>query len=249
MKNNIDADLDVEFYNAIQNNELVYLFGAGISSSLTDNHSCSWWRWIVNGISKIKNRDLAATYQNSIETDDSTENLVTVVGKVLSETKADGTYQDWMHESFEMQHVTNHSLSDTLKKLLITQDVFATTNYDLLLEQATGLATLSYEDPDKAFFMLDRKKSDAVLHIHGVYDSVHGIDNIVADQVQYDAVINNQGAQFIQHILGTRTLIFVGCGQTTEDANISRFIQFAKEHLHMDREYFFLHFLPRRSCH
>lgn len=152
MKNNIDADLDVEFYNAIQNNELVYLFGAGISSSLTDNHSCSWWRWIVNGISKIKNRDLAATYQNSIETDDSTENLVTVVGKVLSETKADGTYQDWMHESFEMQHVTNHSLSDTLKKLLITQDVFATTNYDLLLEQATGLATLSYEDPDKAFF-------------------------------------------------------------------------------------------------
>ena len=59
--------------------------------------------------------------------------------------------------------------------------------------------------------MLDRKKSDAVLHIHGVYDSVHGIDNIVADQVQYDAVINNQGAQFIQHILGTRTLIFVGC--------------------------------------
>lgn len=100
MKNNIDADLDVEFYNAIQNNELVYLFGAGISSSLTDNHSCSWWRWIVNGISKIKNRDLAATYQNSIETDDSTENLVTVVGKVLSETKADGTYQDWMHELY-----------------------------------------------------------------------------------------------------------------------------------------------------
>lgn len=239
MKNNITAY--PEFYKAIQNNELVYLFGAGISSSLTDNHSCSWWQWIVNGISKMRDRSLAATYQSSIEADDSTGNLISVVGKVLSATKADGTYQNWMHESFEMKPVTNHSLSSTLKKLLITQDVFATTNYDLLLEQATGLSTLSYEDPDKAFYMLERKKSEAVLHIHGLYDSTHGVDNIVADQVQYDAVINDQGAQFIQNILGTRTLIFVGCGQTTEDANISRFIQFAKTYLHMDRDYYFLY--------
>lgn len=239
MKNNIS--LYPEFHKAIQANALVYLFGAGISSALTDNRSCSWWQWIVNGIAKMKDRTLAAAYERSITADDSTENLVSVVGKVLSATKADGTYRDWMHESFEMHSVTNKSLADTLKKLLITQDVFATTNYDLLLEEAVGLPALTYEEPDKAFSMIDRKKSEAVLHIHGVYDSARGIDNIVADKAQYDAVLNDQGAQFIQHILGTRTLIFVGCGQTTEDANISRFIQFAKTYLHMDRTYYFLY--------
>ena len=239
MKNNII--LFPQFHKAIRNNELVYLFGAGISSALTDDRSCSWWQWIVNGTAKMKDRTLAAAYRNSIMADDSTGNLISVVGKVLSATKADGTYRDWMHESFETQHVTNASLADTLKKLLITRDVFATTNYDLLLEQATGLQALSYEEPDKAFTMIDQKKNDCVLHIHGLYDSARGIDNIVADQAQYDAVLNDQGAQFIQHILGTRTLIFVGCGQTTEDANISRFIQFAKNYLHMDREYYFLY--------
>lgn len=230
-----------QFHQAIQTAPLVYLFGAGISSALTDNRSCSWWQWIVNGISKMKDRTLAAAYEKSITADDSTDNLVAVVGKVISATKADGTYRDWMQESFETQSVTNLSLADTLKKLLIPQDVFVTTNYDLMLEEATGLSALTYEEPDKAFAMIDRKKSEAVLHIHGVYDSARGIDNIVADKTQYDAVLNDQGAQFIQHILGTRTLIFVGCGQTTEDANISRFIQFAKTYLHMDRTYFFLY--------
>lgn len=239
MKNNIK--LYPEFHQAIRTDALVYLFGAGMSSALTDNRSCSWWQWIVNGIAKMKDRTLAAAYENSITADDSTDNLVAVVGKVLSATKADGTYRDWMHESFEVQSVTNRPLADTLKKLLITQDVFATTNYDLMLEEASGLSALTYEEPDKAFMMIDRKKSEAVLHIHGVYDSARGVDNIVADKAQYDAVLNDQGAQFIQHILGTRTLLFVGCGQTTEDANISRFIQFAKTYLHMDRTYYFLY--------
>lgn len=229
-----------DFCTTIKNNELVYLFGAGISSSLTDNHACSWWRWIVNGIAKMKDRNLAEQYKKMIDTDQTADNLIAVVGKVLAATKADGVYEEWMQESFEQYTITNYVLANTLQKLLITQDVFATTNYDSLLEQATGLDMISYEEPEKAFFMLDKKKSEAVLHIHGVYNSAKGIDNIVADQEQYDNVINNKGAQFIQHILGTRTLIFVGCGKTTDDANISRFIQFAKEYLHMERDYYFL---------
>ena len=76
--------------------------------------------------------------------------------------------------------------------------------------------------------------------LDGGYDSAHGIDNIVADQDQYDAVMDNAGAQFIQHILSTRTLVFVGYGKTTEDPNISRFIEFANKNLKMDRIYYFL---------
>ena len=123
-----------DFCMAIKNNELVYLFGAGISSSLTDNHACSWWRWIVNGIAKMKDRNLAGQYKTKIDMDQTADNLITIVGKVLLATKADGVYEEWMQESFEQHTITNHVLVDTLKKLLITQDVFATTNYDSLLE-------------------------------------------------------------------------------------------------------------------
>ncbi len=41
--------------------------------------------------------------------------------------------------------------------------------------------------------------------------------------------------------MGTRTLVFIGCGKTAEDANISRFIQFAEKHLRMDVTYYFLY--------
>lgn len=229
------------FEEAIRNNALVYLFGAGISSALTDNVSCSWWKWIHNGTYYMKDSIVAANLRKSMDDDSSTDNLIKIVGEVLKTTKSEGSYHNWMQESFETVGISNKSLADTLKKLLITQDILATTNYDLLLEQAIGLQTISYEEPDRAFAMIDRRKSDSVLHLHGVYDSVHGIDNIVADQMQYDVVLNDKGAQFIQNILGTKTLIFVGCGQTTEDGNISQFIQFAKHYLRMDIPYYFLY--------
>ena len=230
-----------DFLEAIQNNELVYLFGAGISSALTDNKSCNWWKWIYNGTYYMKDQTIAAKLRKLMEDDSSTNNLISVVGEVLKATRSEGSYREWMQKTFEIGKVTNRELADTLKKILITQDILATTNYDLLLEQATGLKTISYEEPDLAFTMIDKRKSDCILHLHGVYDSVRGIDNIVADQIQYDAVLNDKGAQFIQNILGTRTLIFVGCGQTTEDGNISQFIKFASQYLRMDIPYYFLY--------
>lgn len=184
--------------DAIQTKELVYLFGAGISAALTGK-PYSWWKWIMDGISYVTDRSLAAQYEASLKADDSADNMIRVVGMLLQTAKKEETYDAWMKSSFETNPVANHPLAETLKKLLLPQDVFATTNYDRLLEQATGLGTLSYEDPDKAFPMLEQKINSHVLHIHGVYDSVQKIDNI------------------------------------------ARFIAFAKNHLNMDQEYYFLH--------
>lgn len=230
-----------EFKKSIQNNEVVYIFGAGISSALTDNKSCSWWKWINDGINYVKNDRIAAGLREAITVDSSTENLVKIVGEVIKITKAEGSYFDWMKRSFEVADVSNEALADTLKKILITQDIIATTNYDLLLEKATGLKTITYKEPALALNMIENKKCDSVLHLHGVFDSVHGIDNIIANQEQYNLVLNDKGAQFIQNILGTKTLIFVGCGQTTEDGNVSQFIQFAGQHLRINIPYYFLY--------
>ena len=229
-----------EFYKAVCNDNFVFMFGTGISAALTGKRF-SWYQWIVDGIALLKDDSLAEQLKSEIDADSSADSMIEVVGKVLSAIKADGSYSAWMQQSFETAGITNPSLAEILRKLTIFNDVFATTNYDLLLEQATGLYSLSYEQPDKAFAMLQSGQSDAVLHIHGIYDSVHGIDNIVADKEQYDAVLNDKGAQFIQNILGTRTLVFVGCGKTTEDVNIKQFVEFARKCLKMDRTYYFLY--------
>lgn len=229
----------VEFVEVIKNNELVYIFGTGISSALTGERY-SWRKWICDGINGLQDVKKAKKLKERLAEDDSRENMVQVVGDLLREARLDNTYHTWMQTEFERNQLKNIQLAETLRKLLITQDVFATTNYDLLLEQATGLYTATYEQTDVLFLMLDSRVSTHVLHLHGAYDSENKIDNIIADEEQYKAIYNNEGAQFIQNLLGTRTLVFIGCGKTTEDLNISQFIQFASEHLKLDRPYYFL---------
>lgn len=234
-----DLTSNMEFVDAIKNNELVYIFGTGISSALTGKRY-SWWQWICDGIDGLKDLGKAKELKTNLYNNNSTENMVQVVGDVLNQAKLDGTYHYWMKTSFESNEVENKKLVKTLQKLLITQDVFATTNYDLLLEQATGLNTVTYEQPEVIFPMLDSKISKYILHLHGAYDSENNIDNIIANQEQYAKIYDNEGAQFIQNLLGTRTLIFIGCGKTTEDPNISRFIQFASNHLKLVKPYYSL---------
>ena len=228
-----------EFHQAVCNDDFVFMFGTGISAALTGERY-SWYKWISDGISALKDSALSKQLKDELDADSTADNMIAVVGKVLSAAKADGTYASWMHNSFEATTIKNRELVSTLQKLTLFNDVFATTNYDLILERATGLKSISYEQPDQAIEMLKSGQSTAVLHLHGIYDSARGLDNIVADKEQYDSVLNNKGAQFIQNVLGTRTLVFIGCGKTTEDVNIRQFVEFARKYLRMDCPYYFL---------
>lgn len=229
-----------EFEEVIKNGEIVYLFGTGISSALTGK-PYGWWKWINDGINCLVDDTQRLELSDELQKDDSTDNLITVAGKVMRYAKAGGTYDKWMRSSFESNSLTNAALAGILKQLLIRNDVMATTNYDSLLEEATGLKSYTYKDVGNVFTMLDKRESNHILHLHGLYDSKQGIDNIIADAEQYQDILTDKGAQFVQNILGTKTLIFVGCGQTTEDANIAQFIQFAKQHLKIEKTYYFLY--------
>lgn len=79
------------------------------------------------------------------------------------------------------------------------------------------------------------------IHLHGMYDERDGIDNIIADYIQYQTILRNSGAQFIQNLIGTNPIIIVGCGGTMEDPNLSGFMSFAYEKLGTsDIPYFYL---------
>lgn len=70
---------------------------------------------------------------------------------------------------------------------------------------------------------------------------MHGVDDIVADDPQYKNNLANAGAQFIQNLISTHTLIIVGCGGTVEDPNLSGFMSFVVEKLGVtDVPYFYL---------
>ncbi len=228
---------------------IVFFFGAGISAALAGK-SYSWEQWVRDGIALLPDADKRQIYHERLgDTDDkkaspSADTLTAVLEDLTDDLKSlAGVYEKWMHNAFEVLSVRDLALAATLKELLTFQDFFVTTNYDALLEQATGAGAVSWLHPEIAYPMLDEKRNDHIVHIHGRYSTKphDAEDSIIATDTQYKALLANQGAQFIQNVIGTRTVIYAGCGKTTSDQNISRFITFAKEYLKLNKTSYFLY--------
>ena len=115
MKANLSSN--AEFYNAIRNKEIVFMFGTGISSALTGK-PYGWWKWIVDGISSLKDKTFAKSLMDELENDKSTTNMISVVGKLISAAKGDGSYAHWMHNAFERNKIVNVQLTETLQNPL-----------------------------------------------------------------------------------------------------------------------------------
>lgn len=104
-----DIQLYPDLIKALEKNEIVYLFGAGFSTALS-GRKYTWWDWIVDGIGRIKDHATADMLNESLMSDNSTDNMVSVVGKVIKILKEEGSYKTWMHEAFESTVVVNEKL-------------------------------------------------------------------------------------------------------------------------------------------
>lgn len=224
---------------ALEHRRITYVFGAGISSALVGK-PIGWTNWLRAGLEAVQDHSLSATLKERLDASTSAEELVTLCGEIMQLCRKQGVYQAWMQESIESLTVQNQFLAQTLKQTAVTRDVLTTTNYDTLLEQSAGLDSVTYRQPEKILNMLQAGESSLVVHLHGMYSSALGIDDIVADKEQYRALYQDEGAQFIQNLFGTSTLIFIGCGQTMEDENISRLTRFMHDKLGIQEAYFYL---------
>ena len=115
----------------------------------------------------------------------------------------------------------DRTFQDALQKIWRAGDLIATTNYDLQLEETVGSTGISYTTPADILSVIRGKTGNKVIHLHGRYDRENGIDDIIADGPQYQSILDNSGAQFIQNLLSTYPIVIVGCGGTVEDNTIT----------------------------
>ena len=234
------------FFNNIKRAAILFVFGSGISIALT-GRKLSWKEWLRTGCEYVtETRQDNPTLHDRIETAHSADELADIAEELIATLKQEGAYRQWMQDSFENQKITTPNLADILKKLSDLPSVhFATTNYDLLLEQATGLPPCSgnvsatdRQETNSAVFGGRR----AILHLHGYFDSQNSHDDIVASRKQYNELSHNKASQFSQQWLSvSRIMIFVGCGATVEDDNIAPMMTFAQKELGFDGTHYFLH--------
>jgi hypothetical protein len=104
--------------------------------------------------------------------------------------------------------------------------VLLTTNYDLLLEAASPAhETLSWDNPTDLALLVGGD-ARAVVHLHGV---VSRPKTIVLGSWQYQGLLDRESAQFWQKVLvGSRRLLFIGCGAGLTDPNIGPALEFMR---------------------
>lgn len=218
-----------QLLNAIHSAEkIVYLCGAGASMSI-GSHRLSWTNWIAEG-----RKYLTIPEQNELNLKIGSwtaEELIDAATFLLGKLKSSGAYQTFMNQTIGALHPVNTEFKEALCKVWRAGDLIATTNYDTQIEETLNAKGVSYECPAEILSIIRSTAENKVIHLHGMYDERDGIDNIIADYIQYQTILRNSGAQFIQNLIGTNPIIIVGCGGTMEDPNLSGFMSFAYEKL------------------
>lgn len=218
-----------------QNKTIVYLCGAGLSMAL-GSHKYNWDCWIV-----AASKYMPAADSEHLEELLNENVLIAAAGYAIKKTKESGTYDDYMNATIGSLKVKDESLAYALQSINRAGDFIATTNYDLLIEQSTGLDAYTYTQSGSILKSLKGDAERKIIHLHGLYDLGCETDDIIADSRQYESVVANQGAQFIQNLLSTNTIIVIGCGATMDDPNLSGFLSFAQKQLGISVPYFYLY--------
>ena len=174
-----------------QGRPIIFLCGAGLSVSLGD-HAKGWVGWLKEGkayLSDVEAEELDRRFGSY-----SASELIDAASFLIEALRKNGNYTAYMDSTIGSLRVQNKKLANALALFVRCGDYFATTNYDKLLEEVTGLGYYTYNMPGKIVQMLSGQAEMSVIHLHGIYDAATNTDDIVADQKQYEDVITNQGA-------------------------------------------------------
>lgn len=142
------------------NERMVYLCGAGASMALGD-HQNSWGAWLYTG------RDLLLPAQqkafDALAGSSFSHELITAASYLLDNLKMAGCYTDFMDKTIGSLHPSNSEMMAAFQKICRAGDLTATTNYDLLIEEATGIRYVTYETPGEILSIVNFGEGFSVL--------------------------------------------------------------------------------------
>lgn len=206
----------------------VVIVGAGVSISATEGNSLAGWRGLLeNGVSRCEGvvttlpADWGSHVRRELQSDDM-DDLLGAAQKIEKKLRKSGEFAKWLIDTVGALALRDRSVIDAILDL---KTPLLTTNYDGLIEKASGLPSVTWKEPNKYERAIQADRA-GVLHLHGFYDDP---DSVVLGITSYDAVLRDRFAQEMQHaIRALHTLVFVGCGMGLEDPNFSAWLEWAR---------------------
>jgi formylglycine-generating enzyme required for sulfatase activity len=227
MANDPQADL----CDLIAQNEAVLVVGTGVSVAASGNApTASWPGLLRSGVDwcGTLNAELLTSgwmaRQRAAIAEGTTQEMIAAADLIAGElnSQAPGEFTKWLEDTVGTLRLKDRAVLDALIALGLP---FTTTNYDHLIEQATGLPAVSWLDSVKVEKVLHGREK-GVLHLHGKYDQP---DSVVLGIKSYETVKNDAHAQAVLTSLRmTKSLLFVGCGDGLSDPNFGNFLTWTR---------------------
>lgn len=231
-----DLEKIASVISSAEKGELVVIVGTGVSLALTDgNHSHLSWRGLIEdgfsyGVAKGKieagQRERWSLLLGSSDIDELLS-AAEFMGKKLESPSGD-LYKRWMYSLFEKVKPKANQMFDVIKCIASLNIPIATLNYDTLIEEVTGLNSISVGDLRKTTGWM-RGDEKGVLHLHGCWQEPESCILGIRD---YENTISNETRDLFQRSLGTfKRLLFIGCGDTFSDPNFSALIHWLRSNM------------------
>jgi tetratricopeptide (TPR) repeat protein len=205
------------------------IIGAGISIGATGNaRAASWTGLLEDGVDRCQLLDQPAEWADRVRAEirsGDMDDLLSAAEKVSRKLGAPkkGEFHRWLREAVGALEAKDRAVLDALRDLGIP---LATTNYDDLLEDVTGLPPVTWRDGSRVERLL-RGDEKGILHLHGHWDDP---DSVVLGIRTYEEVRGDPHTQAVLRALRTlRTLIFIGCGDGLSDPNFGAFLTWTRE--------------------
>ena len=209
--------------------QVVAIIGAGVSKGATGASTASWMGLLENGIGRCETvAALPAKWgnrQRASLADGDLQELIGVATEVETRLGAPdgGEYNSWLRETVGALRATDTGVLDVLRDLGV---LLATTNYDDLLEKATGYPPVTWRDGPDVQRLL-RGADKGILHLHGHWRDP---DSVVLGRASYDRVIGDEHAQTVQSALSLmKTFLFVGFGLGLQDPNFDALLKWMRQ--------------------
>lgn len=221
--------LDDDLRDEISHGQVLAVVGAGVSVGATQGAGvASWMGLLQNGVDcceslKRFTAQEAAVARQNIQV--GTTAFLLAAAELVDKTLGwpdDGEYKHGLRETVGALKAIDNSALEALRDLQIP---LATTNYDGLLEEVTGLPAVTWKFGSDVERVL-RGDDRAILHLHGYWKRS---DSVILGIRAYERIRGDQLAQHLQRVLrSVHTLLFVGCGEGLSDPNFGVLLEWSR---------------------
>jgi hypothetical protein len=219
-----------ELRKLIRERKVIAVIGTGVSLGATGmDPRASWQGMVLDGVRRCEELGLVPTEwsdrrRGDVASGDLDELLgaAELVARKLGAPRG-GDYTRFLRETAGSLRICDSALPSALCALHVP---LATTNYDGILEEISGLEPVTWRDLARVQRILSGDEK-AILHLHGHWRDQ---ESVVFGVRSYEDVLRNEGAQAVLRQLPLQySLLFVGCGDGLRDPNFGSLLAWMRK--------------------